>query len=64
VDEIVQADTAWSADLIIMTTEGHAGVLDALRGSTTERVLRRAPSPVLAVPVGSRAMHRLFPRAT
>jgi nucleotide-binding universal stress UspA family protein len=64
VDEIVQAATAWSADLIIMTTEGHAGVLDALRGSTTERVLRRAPSPVLAVPVGSRAMHRLFPRAT
>jgi nucleotide-binding universal stress UspA family protein len=64
VDEIVQVATSWNADLIIMTTEGHAGVLDALRGSTTERVLRRAPSAVLAVPAGSRAMQRLFARAT
>jgi len=38
-----------SADLIVMTTEGHAGVFDALRGSVTEQVLRRAPCPVLAV---------------
>jgi nucleotide-binding universal stress UspA family protein len=39
------------ADLIAMPTSGHHGVLDALRGSTTERVLREAPCPVLAVPV-------------
>jgi len=38
------------ADLIVMATEGHQGFLDALRGSTTERVLRQAPCPVLAVP--------------
>lgn len=38
------------ADLIAMTTEGRQGVLDALRGSTTERVVRDAPCPVLAVP--------------
>lgn len=60
VDEIIAAATAWAADLIVMTTQGHAGALDALRGSTTERVLRRAPCPVLAVPAASRAMRRLF----
>ncbi len=52
VDEIVAAAEALPADLIAMTTRGHDGFLDALRGSTTERVLRRAPCPVLAVPVG------------
>jgi nucleotide-binding universal stress UspA family protein len=46
-----------------MTTQGHTGVLDALRGSTTERILRRASCPVLAVPAGSRAMRRLFRQA-
>ena len=39
-----------AADLIVMATEGHQGFLDAIRGSTTERVLRQAPCPVLAVP--------------
>jgi nucleotide-binding universal stress UspA family protein len=51
VDEIVAAAEALPADLIAMTTRGHHGFLDALRGSTTECVLRRAPCPVLAVPV-------------
>jgi nucleotide-binding universal stress UspA family protein len=60
IDEIAAVATEWAADLIVMTTEGHAGVLDALRGSTTERILRRTSCPVLAVPVGSRAMQRLF----
>jgi nucleotide-binding universal stress UspA family protein len=60
VDGIIAAASAWPADLIVMTTRGHAGVLDALRGSTTERVLRRASCPVLTVPAGSRAMRRLF----
>ena len=40
----------WDADLIAMTTAGHQGFLDALRGSTSERVLRHAPCPVLVVP--------------
>jgi len=60
VDEIVAAASAWPADLVVVTTEGHAGILDALRGSTTERILRRLACPLLAVPVGSRAMPRLF----
>ena len=33
-----------------MATEGRHGVVDALRGSVTERVVRDAPCPVLAVP--------------
>jgi len=40
------------ADMIAMPTAGHDGFLDALRGSTTEQVLRRAPCPVLAIPTG------------
>lgn len=36
-------------DLIAMTTNGHDGFLDALRGSTTERVLHRSTCPVLSV---------------
>jgi nucleotide-binding universal stress UspA family protein len=39
------------ADLIVMTTEGPHGFLDALRGSTAERVLRQARSALLALPV-------------
>jgi nucleotide-binding universal stress UspA family protein len=38
------------ADLIAMPTGGAYGVLEALRGSTSERVLHEAPCPVLAVP--------------
>ncbi|HET7852899.1 MAG TPA: universal stress protein [Candidatus Methylomirabilis sp.] len=51
VDAIAAAAGELEADLIAMSTAGHDGFLDALRGSTTERVLRRAPCPVLAVPV-------------
>ncbi len=38
------------ADVIVLATEGRRGLLDALRGSVTERVLGRAKRPVLAVP--------------
>lgn len=50
VDEILDAARDWDADLIAMSTAGHQGFLDALRGSTSERVLRQAPCPVLVVP--------------
>lgn len=39
-------------DMIAMATEGRQGLLDALRGSTSEQVVRRASCPVLAVPTG------------
>jgi nucleotide-binding universal stress UspA family protein len=51
VDGILQAAGELGANLICMATAGHDGILDAIRGSTTERVLRQAPCPVLAVPV-------------
>ena len=38
------------ADLIAMPTAGHDGFLDMLRGSTTERVMRQAHCPLLAIP--------------
>jgi nucleotide-binding universal stress UspA family protein len=43
-------DAAQKADLIVMATAGPHGVFDALRGSVTERVVRGAPCPILAVP--------------
>lgn len=49
VDGIVQEAEDFNADLIVMTTCGHNGFLDALRGSTTEQVLQHANVPVLAV---------------
>jgi nucleotide-binding universal stress UspA family protein len=51
VDEILEAADVHQSDLIVMATEWRHGFLDALLGSTTERVLRRAACPVLAVPV-------------
>ena len=50
VAQILAAAEQGGADLIVMATEGHQGFLDAIRGSTTERVLRQAPCPLLAVP--------------
>jgi nucleotide-binding universal stress UspA family protein len=43
-------DVAQSADLIVMATAGRQGFLEGMRGSVTERVIRGAPCPVLAVP--------------
>jgi len=50
VDAILQTANDFSADLVVMTTAGHHGFLDALRGSTTEQVMRGANCPLLAIP--------------
>lgn len=50
VDTILRASDLINADLIAMATAGRDGFLDALRGSTTERVLREAKVPLLALP--------------
>lgn len=50
VEEILRAEAADGADLLVLATEGRHGFLDALRGSTTEQIVRRARCPVLAVP--------------
>jgi nucleotide-binding universal stress UspA family protein len=47
---ILQAAHECRADLIVMTTRGHHGFLDALRGSTTEQIVRNSTCPVLALP--------------
>lgn len=48
---LAQAKTS-GIDLILMTTAGRDSLGDALLGTTTERVLRGADCPVLAVPAG------------
>jgi nucleotide-binding universal stress UspA family protein len=52
VDVISETASAVKAGLIVVTTEGRHGFLDALRGSHSERILRQAPCPLLAIPVG------------
>jgi nucleotide-binding universal stress UspA family protein len=51
VDHILASAETNEADLIVMAKRGQRTVLDALRGSTTERVVRGARCPVLVVPV-------------
>ena len=49
VEVILQVAEEEKADLIVMTTSGRHGFLDALRGSTTEQVLEHARCPIMAV---------------
>jgi nucleotide-binding universal stress UspA family protein len=44
-----------------MSTDGRNGFLDALRGSHSQRVLRRAPCPLLAIPAEAAVGPRLSP---
>ena len=53
VDVILETAGQVGADLIAMATAGRHGFLDALRGTTTERVLRGARCPLLAMPMAS-----------
>jgi nucleotide-binding universal stress UspA family protein len=48
--QILECAKEVSADLIVMGTHGHSGFERLMLGSTTERVLRKAPCPVLTVP--------------
>jgi nucleotide-binding universal stress UspA family protein len=52
VDTILATMAELDTDLIIMATNGRDTLHQALAGSTTERVLRKATCPVLAVPDG------------
>ncbi len=51
-DEIVNAAERLGADLIVMGTHGRRGLSRAVLGSVAEKVLRRAPCPVLTVRQG------------
>jgi nucleotide-binding universal stress UspA family protein len=50
---ILQTARGMDADLIVMSTEGRQGFLDALRGSNSEQVLRQCGCPLLAIPADS-----------
>ena len=47
--EIVRLAEERGADLIVMATHGRGFISHAILGSTTERVVRRAPCPVLVI---------------
>ena len=51
VPAILNAADRDHVDLIVMASRGHDGLLDMLRGSTTERVLHAASCPVLMAPL-------------
>jgi len=40
----------YAADLVVLATAGREGVFDAMRGSTSERIVRAVACPVLSVP--------------
>jgi nucleotide-binding universal stress UspA family protein len=52
VDAIMKAASDLNVDAIAMPTAGRHGLIDAVRGSTTARVLDDGRWPLLAVPVG------------
>jgi nucleotide-binding universal stress UspA family protein len=47
--EIIETANEIDADLIIIATHGHTGVEHLLFGSTAEKVVRKAPCPVLSL---------------
>ncbi len=47
--EIIETARDLDADIIIMATHGHTGVEHLLFGSTAEKVVRKAPCPVLTL---------------
>jgi nucleotide-binding universal stress UspA family protein len=47
--EIVRYAREQNMDLIVMGTHGRSGLVHALLGSVTEKVVRKAPCPVLTV---------------
>jgi universal stress protein A len=47
--EIIQYAKEIDVDLIVMGTHGHTGLVHVLLGSVAEKVVRKAPCPVLTV---------------
>jgi nucleotide-binding universal stress UspA family protein len=47
--EIIRFARDQNIDLIVMGTHGHSGLAHVLLGSVTEKVVRKAPCPVLTV---------------
>ena len=53
---IVDRAVAWPADLVVIGTHGFSGFDRLLLGSVAERVMHRAPCPVLTVPPAAHAV--------
>ncbi len=47
--EVIETASEVDADLIIIATHGHTGVEHLLFGSTAEKIVRKAPCPVLTL---------------
>ena len=47
--EIIRCAKEEEANLIIIATHGHSGIEHVLFGSTAEKVVRKAPCPVLSI---------------
>jgi len=47
--EILRAAREYGTDMIVIATHGHTGVEHILFGSTAEKVVRKAPCPVMVV---------------
>lgn len=49
VEEIIRQATERNCDVIVIGSHGHGTLVDAMLGTTAQRVLRRSPIPVLVV---------------
>ncbi len=56
--EIVSVLEREEVDLLVISTHGRGGIAQALLGSTTERVLRKAGCPVLSIRSGAEGFVR------
>ena len=56
--EIISLASKEEVDLIVISTHGRGGIAQAILGSTTDRVLRRAACPVLVIRSGDRGFVR------
>ncbi len=59
---IIEQARQLPADYIVMGSHGHSAFYDLVAGSTTSGVVKRAPCPVIVVPVG-RLKHRKTARS-
>ena len=62
-EKIAEAAQEKAADLIVMATHGQTGLYHALMGSVAEKVVRKAPCPVLTIrPKSESLVENLSPK--
>ena len=60
IERIVETARDLPADLIVMSSDGRNGILDAFRGSHSEQILRLAECPLMVVPITAHSMPLLL----